>query len=208
MQAEKDSTPQSSSNVHHLPNCTHQNEWVPDPGLWQGWDGRSIMMLEPSGFCGDRGPGLLALCSIMPRGPFYPFSAPRPTGQSWSHKRSFQNQPDWQCSFQNHILYVSFPPDWPPAGTRSKHPKSFVPKICRWNQSKPERLELANLVKIPRLSSDENRRIRFGESLRWLSSRAHRSRQIQRLSRKKYIFCCHDSLRLSVVSRRVFADGG
>ena len=168
----------------------------------QHYDARAIWILRRPG---PRSVSIMLYYAPRSLLPLFSSSA------NWSElvaQRSFQNQPDWQCSFQNHILYVSFPPDWPPAGTRSKHPKSFVPKICRWNQSKPERLELANLVKIPRLSSDENRRIRFGESLRWLSSRAHRSRQIQRLSRKKYIFCCHDSPRLSVVSRRVFADGG
>ena len=47
---------------------------------------------------------------------------------------------------------------------------------------------MANLVKIPRLSSDENQRIRVGELRRKLSSggRAHRSRAIEELSRKKY----------------------
>ena len=47
---------------------------------------------------------------------------------------------------------------------------------------------MANLVKIPRLSSDENQRIRVGELRRKLSSggRAHRSRAIEELNRKKY----------------------
>ena len=47
---------------------------------------------------------------------------------------------------------------------------------------------MANLVKIPRLSSDENQRIRVGELRRKLSGggRAHRSRAIEELSRKKY----------------------
>ena len=62
-------------------------------------------------------------------------------------------------------------------------------KIFRWKPIETgEGLELANLVKIPRLSSDENQRIRVGELRRKLSSggRAHRSRAIEELSRKKY----------------------
>ena len=135
MKAEKDSTPQSSSNVHHLPNCTHQNEWVPDPGLWQGWDGRSIMMLEPSGFCGDRGSGLLALCSIMPRGPFYPFSAPRPTGQSWSHKGASKISPTDNArskitSFTSPFLLIGLPLG-PVQNTRNPSSRKFAGETNR-----------------------------------------------------------------------------
>ena len=74
---------------------------------------------------------------------------------------------------------------------------------------------MANLVKIPRLSSDENQRIRVGELRRKLSSggRAHRSRAIEELSRKKYnlqlgrnIICSLEKI-LFAVGNLLFAVG-
>ena len=105
--------------------------------------------------------GLLVLCSIMVGGPSYPFSA-RPTGQPAVQKELPKSArltmlASKITSFTSPSLLIGLPLR-PVQNTQNPSSRKFSGETNR-----NEGLELANLVKIPRLSSDENRRIRFGE---------------------------------------------
>ena len=105
--------------------------------------------------------GLLALCSIMVGGPSYPFSV-QPTGQPTVQKELPKSARLTMVapkitSFTSPSLLIGLPLR-PVQNTRNPSSQKFSGETNR-----NEGLELANLVKIPRLSSDENRRIRFGE---------------------------------------------
>ena len=94
-------------------------------------------------------------------GPSYPFSA-RPTGQPAVQKELPKSAPLTMVapkitSFTSPSLLIGLPLR-PVQNTQNPSSRKFSGETNRNGG-----LELANLVKIPRLSSDENQRIRFGE---------------------------------------------